>query len=364
MGIKSLINKVIASKGILRIPSWWMKKLLTEIIGYIDSGDRSNKASINKVKNDADSKIINLESKTNSKVTTLENTTYSKISTINNKLSSVESRIYTIYEELKTIPLTKTFRIETGRYSIGFWVDSTYVKMPANTKKTFKFTNHFQIGEQYPGNKGVVAVRLLFTDTSTITNMSYMFWYCSNLTSLDLSSFNTSKVTNMSNMFKSCPSLTSLDLSSFNTAKVTNMSSMFESCINLTSLDVTSFDTSKVTDMSSMFASCSNLTYLDLSSFNTSAVTADMRNILTGCSSLTSLILGPNFFKTPIESIIYISSPSKWTNGTVITSLVTNSYDRASAGLPTITLRLHANTKAVLSDEQKAAITSKGYTIA
>ena len=337
MDIKSLINKVIASKGILRVPSWWMKKLLTEIIGYIDSRDSANKASINKVKNDADSKIINLESKTNSKVTTLENTTYSKISTINNKLSSVESRIYTIYEELKTIPLTKTFRIETGRYSIDFWVDSTYVKMPANTKKTFKFTNYFQIGKNYPGNKGVVAVRLLFTDTSTITNMSYMFWYCTNLTSLDLSSFNTSKVTNMSNMFKSCPSLTSLDLSSFNTSKVTNMSSMFESCTNLTSLDVTSFDTSKVTDMN---------------------------NILTGCSSLTSLILGPNFFKTPIESIIYISSPSKWTNGTVITSLVTNSYDRASAGLPTITLWLHANTKAVLSDEQKAAITSKGYTIA
>ena len=311
MDIKSLINKVIASKGILRVPSWWMKKLLTEIIGYIDSRDSANKASINKVKNDADSKIINLESKTNSKVTTLENTTYSKISTINNKLSSVESRIYTIYEELKTIPLTKTFRIETGRYSIDFWVDSTYVKMPANTKKTFKFTNYFQIGKNYPGNKGVVAVRLLFTDTSTITNMSYMFWYCTNLTSLDLSSFNTSKVT--------------------------NMSSMFESCTNLTSLDVTSFDTSKVTDMN---------------------------NILTGCSSLTSLILGPNFFKTPIESIIYISSPSKWTNGTVITSLVTNSYDRASAGLPTITLWLHANTKAVLSDEQKAAITSKGYTIA
>ena len=363
MDIKSLINKVIASKGILRVPSWWMKKLLTEIIGYIDSRDSANKASINKVKNDADSKIINLESKTNSKVTTLENTTYSKISTINNKLSSVESRIYTIYEELKTIPLTKTFRIETGRYSIDFWVDSTYVKMPANTKKTFKFTNYFQIGKNYPGNKGVVAVRLLFTDTSTITNMSYMFWYCTNLTSLDLSSFNTSKVTNMSNMFKSCPSLTSLDLSSFNTSKVTNMSSMFESCTNLTSLDVTSFDTSKVTDMSRMFASCTNLTSLDVTSFDTSKVT-DMNNILTGCSSLTSLILGPNFFKTPIESIIYISSPSKWTNGTVITSLVTNSYDRASAGLPTITLWLHANTKAVLSDEQKAAITSKGYTIA
>ena len=353
MDIKSLINKVIASKGILRVPSWWMKKLLTEIVGYIDSRDSANAKSIDRAKKEADSKI-----------STLEDSTNNKISTINNKLSSVESRIYTIYEELKTIPLTKTFRIETGRYSINFWVDSTYVKMPANTKKTFKFTNNFRIGENYPGNKGIVAVRLLFTDTSTFTDMSHMFWYCTNLTSLDLSSFNTSKVTNMSNMFACCYALTSLDVTSFDTSKVTNMSSMFENCYALTSLDVTSFDTSKVTNMSRMFSSCRALTSLDLSSFNTSAVTADMRNILVDCPSLTSLILGPNFFKTPIESIIYISSLSKWANGTVITSLVTNSYDRASAGLPTITLQLHANTKAVLSDEQKAAITSKGYTIA
>ena len=55
---------------------------------------------------------------------------------------------------------------------------------------------------------------------------------------------------------------------------------------------------------------------------------------------------------------------AKWTNDTVVTSLVTNSYDRATAGLKTMTLKLSANTKAALTDEQKAAITAKGYTIA
>ena len=44
MDIKSLINKVIASKGILRVPSWWMKKLLTEIVEYIDSGDSATES--------------------------------------------------------------------------------------------------------------------------------------------------------------------------------------------------------------------------------------------------------------------------------------------------------------------------------
>ena len=58
------------------------------------------------------------------------------------------------------------------------------------------------------------------------------------------------------------------------------------------------------------------------------------------------------------------SYSTQWTNDTVVTSLVTNSYDRATAGMETLNLQLSANTKAALTDEQKAAITAKGYTIA
>lgn len=90
----------------------------------------------------------------------------------------------------------------------------------------------------------------------------------------------------------------------------------------------------------------------------------NMRYMFSNCSSLTSLLLGPNFFKTSVVTRVSFASCSKWANETVITSLVTNSYDRAAAGLNTLTLQLHSNTKAVLTDEQKAAITSKGYTIA
>ena len=81
------------------------------------------------------------------------------------------------------------------------------------------------------------------------------------------------------------------------------------------------------------------------------------------CSALTSLILGPNFFKASYNYVDF-SYSTQWTNDTVVTSLVTNSYDRATAGLGTMTLQLSANTKASLTDEQKAAITAKGYTIA
>ena len=127
-------------------------------------------------------------------------------------------------------------------------------------------------------------------NTSNVTNMEYMFSGCSSLTSLDLSSFNTSNVTNMSSMFYGCSSLTSLDLSSFNTLNVINMSSMFYICSSLISLDLSSFNTSNVTSMSSMFYCCSSLTTLNLSSFNTSNVT-DMGEMFSDCSSLTTLNL-------------------------------------------------------------------------
>ena len=61
-----------------------------------------------------------------------------------------------------------------------------------------------------------------------------MFYECSSLSTLDLSSFNTRNVTNMQKLFYNCSSLTKLDLSSF---KVDNadIRYMFSGCKNLIS---------------------------------------------------------------------------------------------------------------------------------
>ena len=127
-------------------------------------------------------------------------------------------------------------------------------------------------------------------NTQNVTYMGDMFYYCSSLTSLDVSNFETQNVTNMSLLFANCSSLTSLDLSKFNTENVTNMSLMFADCSSLTSLDVSNFDTQNVTDMGRMFYYCSSLTSLDVSNFDTQNVT-DMYAMFGGCSSLTSLDL-------------------------------------------------------------------------
>ena len=125
-------------------------------------------------------------------------------------------------------------------------------------------------------------------NTSNVVNMTKMFSNCSSLTNLDVSSFNTSNVVNMANMFSNCSSLTNLDVSKFDTSNVVNMTNMFWSCSSLTNLDVSSFNTSKVTNMSNMFDHCQKLTSLDLTSFNTSNVT-NMTNMFYCCESLTNL---------------------------------------------------------------------------
>ena len=125
-------------------------------------------------------------------------------------------------------------------------------------------------------------------NTGNVTNMRYMFCACSALTSLDVTKFNTGNVTDMGYMFYNCSKLTSLDVTKFNTAKVTDMSYMFLNCSKLTSLDVTKFNTGNVTNMNRMFYNCSKLTSLDVTNFNTMNVT-NMRFMFYGCSSLTSL---------------------------------------------------------------------------
>ena len=121
-----------------------------------------------------------------------------------------------------------------------------------------------------------------------------MFYGCSSLASLDLSSFDTSSATDMSDMFYGCLSLASLDLSGLDTSDVTDMSGMFRGCSSLTYLDVSGFNTSKAANMSDMFSGCSSLASLDLLSFDTSKA-ENMGYMFYGCSGLRTIALGSGF---------------------------------------------------------------------
>ena len=90
-------------------------------------------------------------------------------------------------------------------------------------------------------------------DTSKLTIMDMMFYYCNGLQELNVSNFNTSNITSMKYMFYSCNQLKDLDLSNFNTSKVTDMSYMFANCRVLSNLDIRNFNFNNVTTSTSMF---------------------------------------------------------------------------------------------------------------
>ena len=136
------------------------------------------------------------------------------------------------------------------------------------------------------------------------------------------------------NMFNDCESLTSLDLSSFNTSLVTNMSSMFFGCASLTSLDLSSFNTSLVTNMGSMFY---------------------------GCYKLSTLTLGPDWgINTSISSFDLSYCPL--THDSCL-DVFNKLADKTQTATTSATLKLSSTTKALMSDDEIAIATAKGWTV-
>ena len=158
---------------------------------------------------------------------------------------------------------------------------TTGVKIKANENSSYLFAF---IGRNTVCTDKQVIYGLENLDTSEVTNMNHMFYYCgyNSMTSLDLgNNFDTSKVTDMAYMFYYCGynAMTKLDLrDKFNTSNVENMYGMFWMCgynamknLNLGN----KFDTSKVTDMTNMFRYCGTrkMNSLDLGTkFNTEKV--------------------------------------------------------------------------------------------
>ena len=206
-------------------------------------------------------------------------------------------------------------------------------------------------------------------DTSNVTIMQRMFQNCIRLTTVPL--YNTSKVKDMLQMFSNCPSLQTVP--SFNTSNVTIMSQMFSNCSLLKI--VPEMDTSKVNNFQEMFNRCTSLTTIEGISFKSFSASTMNHQYLVGSASNSSIR------KAVFKDIGYQSTAvqfntkniSNWGVNTdeiqdarqsLIDSLITYSFDRASAGYDTCTITLGANTKALLTEDEKAQIIAKGFTLA
>ena len=88
-----------------------------------------------------------------------------------------------------------------------------------------------------------------------LVSCAEMFKNLNNIVSIDLSSFNTSNVTTMNEMFYKCYQLKYINFKNCDTSLVTNMGSMFYST-QLTSLNLSSFNTPSLEFMRYMFYEC------------------------------------------------------------------------------------------------------------
>lgn len=157
----------------------------------------------------------------------------------------------------------------------------------------------------------------------------------------------TASVTNFSSMFANCYNLTTIP--ALNTSKVTNMSSMFSNCSRLTSIP--QLDTSNVTNMLSMFNGCNKLT--SIPELDVSKVNGNFTFVFESCTSLT--FIGMYGFRYSINI-----TPTALEHDAIVAFLnqAGTAYDRSQR------IVMGSTKLALLSDEEKAIATNKGWTLA
>ena len=233
------------------------------------------------------------------------------------------------------------------------------------------------------------------------TNLRWAFQYCRELKKLTLPP--NSKITGegLYCTFEGCNKLTEINnFDSLTTNGITTISNMFHYCSGFTRIDISHFDCSLVKETNSMFDSCENLDEL-LIPDNLGELCTSWSSFLNGCKKLKKIIGSislkgaksnissggitgynslNNLRKFTIKDIGYTSGCTSvdlkyltvWgvnsdeiqdARQSLIDSLITYSFDRATAGYPTCTIKLSSTTKALLTDDEKAQITAKGFTL-
>ena len=132
-----------------------------------------------------------------------------------------------------------------------------------------------------------------YWDTPSLENMNQMFLKCSSLSTLSngFALLNTSRVTDMGGVFYGCTALGDISaISRWDVSSVTAMNGMFDNCSSLTDFSaLSSWDVSSVKNMDETFKDCAKVKDLSaLSGWNTSTV-QDMDSMFSGCASLKDL---------------------------------------------------------------------------
>lgn len=240
------------------------------------------------------------------------------------------------------------FRQDTTAVIDG--IERTFAK---GKHRIYDINSVFEIGKL-----PVTYVDCTHLDTSGWTSLRSMFAY-NNAVTCKVDNLDTSNVTDMAFFAMGCYFLHEFEVGGFDTRKVTTMAYALTDLTRIRSINVGAWDTSNVTNMVGMFAGCA-APYYDLRGWDLSKCT-NIGAMFYENTSANEIAFGEGFGKcaatNPVLDLSYCSD-YKWG----VQSLC-DMYDRAANGMSTMTIKLHANSKALLTETQLQTLTSKGYTI-
>ena len=200
------------------------------------------------------------------------------------------------------------------------------------------------------------------SEFETLTNGEGLFNGCKKLQYIPEDA-DFKNVTNASNMFRECASLEDISMVKLSPLVTTIFATFFNSGVKV----VPAWETGNCTNFSNMTlqSQIEKITSLDASS----ATNISMNQIMPpkGISVLIKNIGKPqNTSAISWGSVSGLGITDKYPEArqALIDTLITYSYDRATAGYSSVTITLHNEVKARLTASEIAAITAKGFTLA
>ena len=142
---------------------------------------------------------------------------------------------------------------------------------------------------KYKTDKNKIHVKFIFK--KILNDLSFMFFNCHNLDSIDFSSYDMNNITDMNCMFSGCSNLKFANLSTLRTNNYISMGNLFSGCLSLKSVDFPStYRSINITELDRTFFYCSAIESINLYSLNTIKV-EDMDRLFSGCNSLKTVNL-------------------------------------------------------------------------
>lgn len=94
--LQSLIDRVIGSKGILRVPAWWVRKLFSELLGYADTAMESAKeytdTAMESAKEHADTAVSDIRAEINESIIANEEVIAAALNDLNSRIKALEDK--------------------------------------------------------------------------------------------------------------------------------------------------------------------------------------------------------------------------------------------------------------------------------